>query len=190
MLDLSQFNPSHLWLSFEKSLQSNQFLASGLVLGGVGIMISLARGLPKKIGLFLFERCIVCVQLIEPDDSFEWFQAWLFEQPVRLRMRDLAMATINRRGHYDENEVKKSNVGFSLSLTQSDAPRGIFTPRKGTFNVEFEGRTFWVTADTNERSNRRPSVSFTIRTLITNRDAFERLMQAAYQTVFNPEEKK
>ncbi len=180
MIDLNHLNLDTLWLELQKTLQSNQVVTGGLTLAIMGGAIAYLRHLPKQIWEYIWERIVVTVQVDSRDDAFEWFRAWLATQPVRTRMRDLALVT------------QRSGVaGFAIDA-RDNAPRGVLAPIDGTFKVHFQGRTFWFSAAREKQQNNSVLIGFhetlTIRTLVTNRDALEQLVSAAYKTVHKPEE--
>jgi mitochondrial chaperone BCS1 len=180
MIDLLHLDFNSLWLELQKTLQSNQVVTGGLTLAIMGGAIAYLRFLPKQIWDFIWERIVVTVQVDSRDDAFEWFRAWLTTQPVRTRMRDLALVT-----------QRNGEAGFAVD-TRDNAPRGVFAPVDGTFKVQFEGRTFWFSASRERQQNNSVLIGFhetlTVRTLVTNRDSLERLVGAAYKTVHKPEE--
>ncbi len=180
MIDILHPNINQIWLEVQKSLAGNQVISGGITLAIVGGTIAYLRHLPKQIWDYIWERIVVTVQVDSRDDAFEWFRAWLHTQPVRTRMRDLALVT-----------ERSGEAGFAVD-TRENAPRGVFAPVDGTFKVQFEKRSFWFSASREKQQNNSVLIGFhetlTIRTLVTNRDALERLVTAAYKTVHKPEE--
>jgi mitochondrial chaperone BCS1 len=179
-MDFLHPNMSDLWLEIQKALQGNQVFSGGLTLAIIGGAVAYLRHLPQQIWNHIWERIIVTVQVDSRDDAFEWFQAWLVAQPVQTRMRDLALAT-----------KRNFDGGFAVSDAEN-APKGVLAPVDGTFKVHFQGRTFWFSASRERQQNNSMLVGFhetlTIRTLVTNRHVLQGLVQAAYRTVYKPEE--
>jgi mitochondrial chaperone BCS1 len=179
-MDFSQLNPQALFLELQKTLESNQVVSGGIMLAIMGGAIAYLRHLPKQILDYIWERIVVTVQIDSRDDAFEWFRAWLSTQPVRSKMRDLALVT-----------QRNSKAGFTID-ERDNTPRGVLAPVDGTFKVQFEKRSFWFSASREKQQNNSLLIGFhetlTVRTLVTNRDALERLVSAAYQAVHKPEE--
>jgi mitochondrial chaperone BCS1 len=179
-MDFSQLNPQTLLLELQKTLESNQVVSGGIMLAIMGGAIAYMRHLPKQILDYIWERVVVTVQIDSRDDAFEWFRVWLSTQPVRSRMRDLALVT-----------QRNSKAGFTID-ERDNTPRGVLAPVDGTFKVQFEKRSFWFSASREKQQNNSLLIGFhetlTVRTLVTNRDALERLVSAAYQAVHKPEE--
>ena len=178
MIDALHLNT--LWLELQKTLQHNQVVTGGLTLAIMGGAIAYLRFLPKQIWDYIWERIVVTVQVDSRDDAFEWFRAWLTTQPVRSKMRDLALVT-----------QRNGEAGFAVD-DRDNAPRGVLAPIDGTFKVQFLRRTFWFSAAREKQQNNSLLIGFhetlTIRTLVTNRDALEQLVSAAYKIVHKPEE--
>ncbi len=179
-MDFFQPNIGDLWLEIQKALQGNQVFSGGLTLAIIGGAVAYLRHLPQQIWNYIWERVILTVQVDSRDDAFEWFQAWLVAQPVQSRMRDLALAT-------------KRNFDGGFAVSDADnSPKGVLAPVDGTFKVHFQSRTFWFSASRERQQNNSMLVGFhetlTIRTLVTNRHVLQGLVQAAYRTVYKPEE--
>jgi mitochondrial chaperone BCS1 len=179
-MDLAQFSPQILLLELQKALGSNQVVSGGITLAIMGGLIAYLRHLPKQILDYIWERIVVTVQIDSRDDAFEWFRVWLASQPVRSKMRDLALVT-----------QRNNKSGFAID-ERDNTPRGVLAPVDGTFKVQFERRSFWFSASREKQQNNSVLIGFhetlTVRTLVTNRDALERLVSAAYQAVHKPEE--
>lgn len=181
-MDFLQLNLQSLLLDLQKTLGANQVVSGGITLAIMGGLIAYLRHLPKQIFEYIWERIVVTVQVDSRDDAFEWFRAWLATQPVRSKMRDLALVT-----------QRNNKSGFAID-ERDNSPRGVLAPIDGTFKVQFEGRTFWFSASREKQQNNSVLIGFhetlTVRTLTTNRDALERLVSAAYKAVHKPEEQR
>jgi mitochondrial chaperone BCS1 len=179
-MDFLHPNLNDFWLETQKALQGNQVFSGGLTLALLGGAVAYLRNVPRQIWNYIWERIIVTVQVDSRDDAFEWFQAWLVAQPVQTRMRDLALAT-----------KRNFDGGFAVADAEN-APKGVLAPVDGTFKVHFQNRTFWFSASRERQQNNSMLVGFhetlTIRTLVTNRNVLQGLVQAAYRTVYKPEE--
>src|SRR5687768_11854166 len=70
------------------SIGDNQFLSGGIILGGIGMALALARSVPSKIGRYLKNRYVTTLEIDSNDMNFPWVQKWLSECKTKTRFNN------------------------------------------------------------------------------------------------------
>ena len=165
-------------------LNQNPFVAGGLVLMAVGVLLAYLRRLPGMLYDLVERLFMLRIEILDSDEAYHWMQVWLAGK----LHKTLSISVVTRRGQVPAAE--DHDLDDDPPERDVNKPTVYFAPAVGTYFFWYRGRFVTLFRDRRESSASFPlpgggavtavardKESFTLRIFSRNRDLARQLIE-------------